>query len=251
MTENNELLKEILTGSPSSETFLVILGRIKKNGDLKTVIPECLKALEIYPHNIHIRKFLAEAYFENGQITEAESELKKVIRGIEELASSYLLQANILKQQNRDEEAIESLKFFLTHYPEDKEANTLIESLHSRFDKVPSKPLEAVEYETEEVTSPVQDESPEIVTPTLAELFFDQGKMEKAIEIYEKILLKNPDDERSRQRIDEISALMTAEKPEEIYEEDNTRKKTEKMINALESWLEDIRKDAGKGLSAN
>ena len=44
---------------------------------------------------------------------------------------------------------------------------------------------------------------------------------------------------------------MTAEKTEEIYEEDNAREKTEKMITALESWLEDIRKDAGKGLSVN
>lgn len=236
MTDYDDLLNEILAGNPSSETFLVILARIKETGDLKDVILKCHKALEIYPNNIQIRKLLAEAYFEDGRILEAESEVTKAIHGIEELISSYLLQANILEQQKRDEEAIEFLKLFLAHCPENKKANALMESLHDRMDKVTSKSMGSKGDETEEFPSPVQDESVEIITPTLAETYFNQGKTEKAIEIYKKILLNNPDDKRSRQRLDEISALVTADKPEEIYEEDNIRQKTERMIAVLESW---------------
>jgi tetratricopeptide (TPR) repeat protein len=48
---------------------------------------------------------------------------------------------------------------------------------------------------------------PELSSPTLAELYFDQGIFEKAIEVYRRLLQREPDNERLRARMGEIEAI--------------------------------------------
>ena len=43
-----------------------------------------------------------------------------------------------------------------------------------------------------------------VLTPTLADIYFQQGQPQLAVEIYERLLRKDPDNERIRRRIDEI-----------------------------------------------
>ncbi len=247
MTYNDDLLRGILKGNPSSETILTILAVLKEKGDLKNIIDACHEALERYPDNIHIRKYLADAYFEDGRISEAGPESENIIQGINELMPVYLIHANFLIGQKREKEAIETLKLFLHHFPDHEEANSLMESLRSGADEVCLGPDKTAEEKAEELLPPLKDELPEIATPTLAEIFFDQGKMEKAVEIYEKIIRKNPDDQHSKQRFNEISAMINAAGTDKTSKEDNTAQKKEKIIAVLESWLDGIRKNAGYG----
>jgi tetratricopeptide (TPR) repeat protein len=44
-------------------------------------------------------------------------------------------------------------------------------------------------------------------TPTLAELYLDQGFFAKAVEVYEQILEREPQNERVRARLIEVKAL--------------------------------------------
>ncbi len=48
---------------------------------------------------------------------------------------------------------------------------------------------------------------PELSSPTLAELYFDQGIPDKAIEVYRRLLQREPDNERLRARMREIEAM--------------------------------------------
>ncbi|HET6970612.1 MAG TPA: tetratricopeptide repeat protein, partial [Phenylobacterium sp.] len=48
---------------------------------------------------------------------------------------------------------------------------------------------------------------PELSSPTLAELYFDQGFFEKATEVYRRLLQREPDNERLRARMNEIEAI--------------------------------------------
>jgi hypothetical protein len=50
-------------------------------------------------------------------------------------------------------------------------------------------------------------EAPVLSTPTLAELYFDQGFKDKAIQVYEELLEREPQNERARARLIEIKAL--------------------------------------------
>ncbi len=61
--------------------------------------------------------------------------------------------------------------------------------------------------------------SPPIITHTLVDLYIGQGHIEKALELLEKILLLNPNDERTHQKILEINQLLTVDlKDEELVD---------------------------------
>jgi tetratricopeptide (TPR) repeat protein len=48
---------------------------------------------------------------------------------------------------------------------------------------------------------------PELSSPTLAELYFDQGFFEKAIDVYRRLLQRDPGNDRLRVRLGEIEAI--------------------------------------------
>jgi tetratricopeptide (TPR) repeat protein len=122
---------EILANGPSAGTLFLILSRMKENGQIKEVIQECLKALSVHPNDIHIRTLLAESYFEEGQISQAESELEKVAARIDNLISAYILQAEIFISQKRTKEAVKALELYLAHRPDDDSALYLLKELRT------------------------------------------------------------------------------------------------------------------------
>ena len=64
MEIENDLYKELLEQSPSPDTCMIVLSKMKEAGELKTVIHECHKVLRMYPWDIRTRQLLAETYFE-------------------------------------------------------------------------------------------------------------------------------------------------------------------------------------------
>jgi hypothetical protein len=57
---------------------------------------------------------------------------------------------------------------------------------------------------------PVATPPAELASPTLAELYFDQGFPDKAVEVYRRLLERDPDNERLRGRMREIEARTAA-----------------------------------------
>lgn len=249
MDDIDALLSDILGNGPSPDTLFIVLSRMKKEGRLSRVIEECQKALEVYPEEIRIRRLLAETLLESGKVDQAEHEVEKVITMLNGFISAYSLQAGVLIRQGREEEAARVLKFYLGHRPDDQEARDLLESLEWE-EELPIEPESIME---EEAPRPVQRETdlPDIATPTLAEIYFDQGRIKEALETYEKVISQRPDDNKSRQRLDELKAIMAQGPVTEDMEEDRVRQKKEKMIALLESWLAGIREQSKTGLSLN
>jgi len=214
MNTNFNLYNEILAAGPSPGTLYLILSKMKEEGELKRVIQESIKALMTYPSDIFLRKLLAETYMEDGQASMAENEFLKVTGHINDLISAYKSQAQIYLKQKRDMDAYKFLKLYLAHYPDDEEAAELL-SLLSPPVKVPEP--EAVKAGIgEEVISPQageameykEDQLPDIATPTLAEIYFKQGQIQDARDIYKKIVREHPDDEKSLQRLEELKAIL-------------------------------------------
>ena len=116
------------------------------------VIQGCLKALEIYPDDIRLRRLLAESYHEAGFIGQAESELARVTPEIDDLASAYKLQARIYARQKR-------LRIFrvtetdLALNPNDREGHDLLEKI---------RPAEAAEPPEEEPQAEPVEAEPEM-----------------------------------------------------------------------------------------
>ena len=244
-------INEILENSPSQGTLYVLLKIMKDRGMLSLVIQESLKALLRFPDDLRLRKILAEAYQEDGRLLEAETEFGKVINGMKTLAGAFRSQAEIHMLHKREPEARENLMRFISFFPEDEEAILKLEELEPVID-VPSveSPEEPEDLEITEAEE--QEAFPEIITASMAETYFNQGKLDEAREIYAKLMEKNSEDSASRWRFDEISALMDQEKdvPHELPEEDSIRKRKERMISVLDAWRDNIRSLAGEGFTA-
>jgi len=280
-TEKN-FYDQILSSSPSSGTLYIILSALKKQGDFKRVVKECLKALQAHPLDIHLRKILAETYLEMGQITQAETEMERVTSLMSELIPIYKAQAELLNRQKRKQEALEAIQIYLTHRPDDRAGLNLREALipdgppaeemTGDTDSLPwpqiaereetelrTEEMDAYHEKEEDISGEGEDgeevEIPEqdllhLATPTLAEVYVKQGLIQDAISVYEKVIERNPNDEISKQRIEALKAMPAEEKAEQFERENMQRQRKEWMVSILETWLTNIRERTKAPVSA-
>lgn len=246
MLKPHDLLDEILREGASPQTLYLILSRMKEEGHLKRVIQECVKALKVYPHDLHLSRLLAEAYAEDGRWSQAEAEIERAAKKLEELSSVFMLQADIYKRQGRGADADAALKRALALRPgahpapgasPETETNlddTTPESTSARVAASQPPPVEEPEED------PIRD-VPNIVTPTLAEIYFNQGQVQEAISTYEKVLEQEPQNLRAEKRLEELKALLDTGQVLGTTTEDPIHQKKAKVINTLETWLGHIR----------
>ncbi|MBW1914737.1 MAG: tetratricopeptide repeat protein [Deltaproteobacteria bacterium] len=240
MEISNDLLNKILHNGPSQATLFLILSRMRDEGHLEEVIRECEKALDLYPDAIRIRQLLAEVCIEAGQISKAESELESITSDIDKLAPSYRMLSNLYNRQKKQEESARAQRLYIAHRPDDQEAIDLLETLQPQE---PSLELDE-EPETETEIAEAAD-LPEIATSTLAEIYFNQGQIPEALETYERVVSRNPDDNRARQRLEELKRTLEPEEPVEANgKKERIRIKKEKMISVLEKWLAKLREQS-------
>lgn len=225
---------QILRHGPSQSTLLIVLTKMREQGRYQEVIEECLKALEKYPDDIRLRRLLAESYSELGFIEEARSELERLTSEIEDLNSVYKLQANVYARQSRTKEASEALKRYLVHNPHDKEAVNLLNQVNEQQEQLAPS--------SEETSAPPEEvkTSPNLATPTLAEIYYNQGEIQKAIKTYQEVLSRTPEDKASLRRLKELkrSAYQTA--PWDMASQETSEQKKRQIINTLEAWLNKI-----------
>lgn len=241
MKSVDEFLDQILSGAPSSETVFLLLERQKAEGKVDTVIRECIKALGRYPRDARIRGLLAEACYERGWLTRAESEAERATAELEDLVPVYKLKARIYSSLNRPEEAARCLEIYLAHRPEERESLAPSRQTTPVPEAFPS-PLGDVEERIETAPGVSPYPTPEIATPTLAELYFAQGQVQEAVSTYEKVVAQHPEAEQSRTRLEELKAVLAPPPPVRQADPDAERARNRKMklIHALETWKESL-----------
>jgi tetratricopeptide (TPR) repeat protein len=239
MGNSHDLYDQILNSAPSQRTLLLILSKLKEEGDIDRVIQECLKALAVYPNDVHIRRLLAESYLEKNQISSAEDELKKTMELLSDLADVHKLHAEICGNQGRNEEADEALKIYLAYHPKDEEALRMYDEIHieeepSAGEFQPSPEEIATTFEEQ-----LEEEPPEIATPTLAEIYFKQGELQKAKDTYRTLIELHPEDTHLRERLEALETI-DQEKASDQEIRDTQLEKTQRAIAILESWRANI-----------
>ncbi|MCP4681301.1 MAG: hypothetical protein GY864_03100 [Desulfobacterales bacterium] len=232
----NDVFSKILRNGPSEGTFLSVLTEMKEKGEHSEVIRECLNALKVFPDDIRLRRVLSECYLELGSVGQGENELTRITGVIDDLISVYKIQAGIFIQQQRFGEAATAIKKFLAHNPDDREALDLMDRV---------KP----EVSGKERPNPVEDNTEdeddeeiftELATPTLAEICFNQGEIEEAINTYEKVLVNDPNDHASARRLTELKKLIKGETDIPTGKRDGIKADKIKIIAILERWLAKI-----------
>ncbi len=219
----DEIIEKIETPSAS----LLLIKLLIEEGRTDIAIKACLKALEIFPDDMNIRRLLAETYVNQGRLDLAEKELERLAKKIGELSTIFKLQARLYKNEDRLREAIKALKLYLAHHGGDKEATRLLL----------------------ELSSPRKEEQPVLPTPTLAEIYFNQGALDEAIRIYRQVLRASPDDAKSRKRLEELMEIKESGGEGE-GRQGAVRDQKLKLIGILERWLSaiELRKTPNAGL---
>jgi tetratricopeptide (TPR) repeat protein len=209
-----KIINEIIERIETPKASLLLMKILKEEGKMELAVQACHKVLEIFPDDLNIRKFLAETYFEQGNIDLAALELEKLSKDINELSSIFKLKAEIYKNDDKTREAERSLELYLAHHKDDDEAARLLS----------------------ELSSPESHEQAALPTPTLAELYFKQGEVGRAIKVYEQVIKGAPDDEVSQKRLVELREMEEIESRRESASGILAEKKL-RVIEILEKWL--------------
>jgi tetratricopeptide (TPR) repeat protein len=146
----------------------------------------------------------------------------------------------------------------------DESANEQQQAESDSFDFPELEPATATKID---ITQPLeQGEADELTTQTLAELYVQQGLIDKATKVYQKILLNEPDNKQIIQRLKELNpadALLAAAAAQEqklraasakpktmdlsgsnsSRLQDRLSEERRRKISTLESWLAAIRRE--------
>ncbi len=220
MYDLERLLEELLETDASPGALHLVLSKLEDQGRTSLVIQQCRKVLSLHPNRDDLRTLLAEAYLEQGLAARAAEELMRVTRRLDEAAGAYKLLADAFLRQGRDAEAAGCLDRYLAHHPDDVDAGETLARLRppapeTEAETAAPEETRAGEEELQETPAleqeaPAGEPIPEIATPTLAELYYSQGQIDAAVETYELILARSPDDPRANARLRELLALRAA-----------------------------------------
>ena len=267
--EQDDFIDQLLSHGPSQGTLFLAFRKMKEEGRLSDALKNCLKAVNSYPDDIRLRTLLTESYLEEGFIGLAEAECNIIVSQISRLVSVYKLQAEMFMKQQRYDEAYNALRIYLAHNPDDEEMITLLASIEKAREEsadetslaleevIPSEkdfeeaPEWAAVADAGEIEKEREEAPAELETPTLAEIYFNQGQILEAINTYEVVLSINPGDDASAKRLAELKRMaelkgLIAEKAEKIASDENIiNEKRRKAISTLETWLSKIRELEG------
>ena len=123
-----------------------------------------------------------------------------------------------------------------------------------QFPGAEEEPFMGGAFETVERTAPKDADAPDsaqappfagMSTFTLAELYEKQGYPEKAVEIYQRMLLQDPENVEVHGRIKALMHRIAGEAPEApvVHQEDVEKALRQKRVMALQGWLRRVRED--------
>ena len=180
-------------------------------------IETCIKGLRLRPHDLRARVILGLSYLRTGALDSAEGELLKAKEMLEINTVIYRNLAELYDNKGDSEQA--------SHYQK------LFEAIHPSA--VAEEETEVEEAGPESVArDALADDTEMMDTVTLAELYEQQGHMDKAIEVYRKILDTSPESEEIEARLAEL------EKRIGYPEQDNT------LLTILEAWQSELEEEA-------
>lgn len=225
MTEAPDWTDSLLQADPSPATLRVVVQHLKNENRWAKALGACLRGVRRFPHDPALRELLADIYQEKGFLGLAEEELLRLAREAGEFASVWKKLALLYIRQKRGQEACPLLERYLVLCPGDTECETLLQSLSSQQPPDPA----AGEDEAEPPIVP-------LASPTLAELYLAQDRIQEAIKTYESVLRANPEDHASRDRLAQLKASLEAERP---LPSSGTQ-----TLAILERWLQKVQERA-------
>lgn len=266
------ILREGLLNHPKYCAAKALLGEVLfKKGDLQDAKEQLEEVVEIVPDNIMAHKLLIEVYKMTGLQDRYERELKALkmidleekgysgIGQVETTIAETYMERNKLKHKEEierpEDDGSKDKKLIDFKREKISEAIRKIEAIQEKefiMDEAKHEQSGFIQKSGEEIaltlTDAIHEEGKdEIITATLAELYFSQGFPDKSIAIYKKLLKQQPDKEEWAARLKEIQEIqknikMDSETLTDKVMHSGEDDKKEKFLSILEKWMENCQK---------
>ena len=204
-----EVYQQMVSKDPSSHVFVYLAEALWEREMYEEAIETCTNGLRLRPHDLRARVILGLSYLRTGALDSAEAELLKAKEMLEINAVIYQNLAELYDKKGDSEKAFHYQKLFEAIHPA-AAAGMDTAVAEARPESVPEEAL--------------PEDAEMMDTITLAELYEQQGHVDKAIEVYRKIIDTSP-------RTEEIEAKLA-----ELEQQIGSPPQDRTLLSVLEDW---------------
>ena len=236
----------------ASRAFMTEAKELADAGQFGKAIEVLQQGLKKFPKMVSARVLLGEIYYTSGDASLARVELEQVIKTAPDNFAAHRKLALIYRDVGDRHAAAKACEAVLQANPKDREMRDVLEELLGEpkeekakaGSKGAAKPASTTVRLSE---SPVAEqaasaasaisteaEGEETDSETLAELYISQGHRDKGLEVYRRLVEKDPDNMKLHER---IMMLEEGEAPKETPAQVSRKAR----IRRLEGWLSVIR----------
>jgi tetratricopeptide (TPR) repeat protein len=212
MGNNGDALKffeQCLAMDPTSDaSYFQMAEIVLNNGDFANGKKYIKKASELQPGNLWYHIMLAGIYYQQKDLDSAAVCYEKAININPEKDALQITLANLYTEEGKTEKARTILNRFDQKYGVNE--NTTISLVNNlindkKYEEARSKVLELLEQKPDEI----------LYNGLLANIYQKEGKNEKALEVYDKLMERNPEDPKIQMALSEF--LLTGKKYNELF----------------------------------
>lgn len=190
---------------PDGRAFAALADAYRRAGSLDRAVALLEDGLERHPTLTVAHLVAGRVHRARGEAERAERAYRRVVELDGEHGEALRALAEIAEDRGRNGEARELYHRLALAEPEDAGARDSLRRLkRQHFEELLGEPAPGPTSGADPFSTSPEGERPAIYTRTMAELYARQGLMERAIEIYERLLEETPDDEVVRERLEEL-----------------------------------------------
>ena len=183
--------EERLARDPASLAFAQLADLYRKAGRTREAVALCRDGLVRYPHYTTARLILAKALAGDGQLAPALAELKVILDTSPRDVQCHRLAAEVHRRLGHIDEAVHHLETAADLDPGDRESRALLSLLRA------AAPTSG---EAAGLARVLSDDT--FTTIAFGSLCLEQGCLEEAVQVFSRILRKDPDHREARDRLE-------------------------------------------------
>jgi len=183
--------EERLARDPASLAFAQLADLYRKAGRTRDAVALCRDGLARYPHYTTARLILAKALAADEQLTAALVELNAILEVSPKDLQCHLLSAEVHRRLGHIDEAVKHLEAAAALDPGDRESRALLSLLRA------AAPASG---DVAGLARLLRDDT--FATVTFGSLCLEQGCVEEAVQVFTRILRKDPDHREARDRLE-------------------------------------------------
>jgi tetratricopeptide (TPR) repeat protein len=199
--------EETLAKEPGAIIFAVLGSLYARKYKFDKAIEVLAKGVRNFPNYFSARILLSKCYLAKGDVEAAIDETNGILRVDPYNVAALNLLGDVLRDGRRYDEAGEHYGKILEIEPENTDVQYKLHLLEQLAETPPESAGEAEAVELEPAEAPEEG----LVTVTLAEVYAEQGLLDKAASIIRRVVKQNPDDLAAREAYERIQRLIGSE----------------------------------------